>query len=69
VTGLLGFRYVFIDALCVIQAFMEEYAKEVPHMGQVYRHCALRVAAIGVENVSHGLFHERDPQIVPVCET
>lgn len=37
----LGFRYLWIDALCIVQDDSEEWAKEAASMGSVYLHASL----------------------------
>ena len=45
VTRQLGFRYLWIDSLCIIQNYQEDWIKESGAMQNVYANCVLTIAA------------------------
>jgi len=47
----LQYRYVWIDALCVIRESDEDMLKEVPMMGKVFQHCDLNVTATSADSL------------------
>lgn len=53
-------RYIWIDALCIIQDSKEDWEKEAPIMQHVYSNSACTLSASGSENPDDGLFHERN---------
>lgn len=53
-TCVLGFRYLWIDSLCILQDQTSDWKAELSRMGDIYRHAALNLAAsAGVSSV-HG---------------
>src|SRR6266536_1272484 len=61
----LGFRFLWIDSLCIIQDSDSDWHRESHQMSQVYRNAILNIAATGASNGSEGLFHMRDFSKVP----
>lgn len=57
----LGFKYIWIDALCIIQDSSYDWSLESPLMGSVYGNCTLNLAALDGESSNEGLFSFRDP--------
>ena len=55
----LGFRYLWIDSLCIIQWDHADWSKEAATMGTVYANSALNLAAIDSPNSETGLFFQR----------
>lgn len=53
----LGFRYLWIDALCIIQDSPEDWATESRKMGYIYSHAVLNIAASGSSNSHGGCFN------------
>ncbi|KAJ6269589.1 hypothetical protein PSV08DRAFT_372007 [Bipolaris maydis] len=45
----LGYDYIWIDSLCILQEDALDFAAEAPHMGQIYAQSALVIAAHGPE--------------------
>lgn len=62
-TWKLGFRYIWIDSLCIIQK-SPDWLKEALLMNKVYRNSALTLAAAASPNAFGGLFKDRDPAMV-----
>lgn len=52
----IGYSYVWIDSLCIIQDNRRDWHAEAKKMGDVYRNAALVVAASGAKDSSEGLF-------------
>ncbi|KAE9376617.1 hypothetical protein N431DRAFT_400864 [Stipitochalara longipes BDJ] len=45
ITRNLGYRYLWIDCLCIIQDCPEDWTKESADMGHIYKNCHLSLAA------------------------
>ncbi|KAI8966415.1 heterokaryon incompatibility protein-domain-containing protein [Daldinia sp. FL1419] len=54
-------RYIWIDALCIIQDSKEDWEAEAPTMGYVYSNSVCNVAAVMSEAPDRGLSRPRDP--------
>jgi hypothetical protein len=61
VTRRLGFRYLWIDSLCIIQDSAEDWHKESSRMADIYFHCALALSGLDSPNRNSGLLYERRP--------
>jgi hypothetical protein len=61
ITARLGFTYLWIDSLCIIQDSKADCAREIPTMGGVYGRAVLTIAALGAENSGGGCFVTRNP--------
>ncbi|KAF3771022.1 HET-domain-containing protein, partial [Cryphonectria parasitica EP155] len=60
-TRRLGFRYVWIDSLCIIQGPDGDWAEQAPLMDRVYMNAELCLAAAASEDAYGGFFRSRDP--------
>lgn len=60
----LGFFFIWIDSLCIIQDDEDDWRRESALMSQVYGNAVVNIAASKAENGSFGLFTERDPRKV-----
>lgn len=69
VAGYLGFNYLWIDSLCIIQDDREDWEKEAPLMSMVYGGASLNIAATGAKDGNDGLFLERVPMSVRRSKT
>lgn len=67
VTGRLGFRYVWIDSLCIFQGSREDLDREAPTMNRVYRNAFLTLGAMASPHGYGGLFRRRDPDRAGAC--
>ena len=61
VTRCLGFRYLWIDALCINQEEEQDKQHEISLMGEIYAGSELNLAATAASSGSDGLFHVRNP--------
>ncbi|KAL2066630.1 hypothetical protein VTL71DRAFT_2701 [Oculimacula yallundae] len=61
VTRKLGFQYLWIDALCIVQDNLDEWAKEATLMGQYYRDCAVNISALSAHDGRAGFLLPRPP--------
>ena len=69
ITRALRVRYLWIDALCIMQpenGDKEDWEKEFPKMGMIYKHSICTIAASGAEHRDVGCFHRRDVARWPV---
>jgi hypothetical protein len=55
----LGFKYTWIDSLCIVQDDVEDWRREASLMSDVYGNATLNIAATSAEDGSKGLFVER----------
>ncbi|KAI1757158.1 heterokaryon incompatibility protein-domain-containing protein [Xylaria castorea] len=67
VTRELGYRYIWIDALCIVQDDNDDLERELAHMGEIYQHATFTIFAEGAPGVSGGLFRRRDPYLYRPC--
>ena len=65
ITRSLGYEYLWIDLLCIIQDSIEDWRVESAKMSSVYGGSVLNLAAFGAKDGSEGCFFERDPDILP----
>ncbi|KAI0859771.1 heterokaryon incompatibility protein-domain-containing protein [Xylaria cubensis] len=63
----LGFRYVWIDALCIIQGDGEDWASESRRMAQVYGNATLTIIAGRAANCAEGFLENRFRPAVEPC--
>jgi hypothetical protein len=61
VTRCLGFRYLWIDALCINQEDEQDKQHEISFMGEIYAGSELNLAATAASSGSDGLFRKRNP--------
>ncbi|KAK3392389.1 heterokaryon incompatibility protein-domain-containing protein [Sordaria brevicollis] len=65
ITRELGFQYIWIDSLCIIQDSEEDWEKEALTMSDVYGHSSCNISACGGLGID-GCFASRDPlQLFP----
>ncbi|KAH8880426.1 HET-domain-containing protein, partial [Thozetella sp. PMI_491] len=55
VTKMIGERYLWVDALCIVQDDEDEKAKTFPAMNNIYRHAQLTIVAADGSNADAGL--------------
>ena len=66
-TRSLGFRYLWIDALCIIQDSNQEWSHEASLMGDIYANSFLTISATNSPDSEGGLYHSRNPLSVWPC--
>ncbi|KAH6615372.1 heterokaryon incompatibility protein-domain-containing protein [Boeremia exigua] len=69
VTRSLGIRYLWVDALCIIQVTSgvnDDWQRELTNMGKIYKYSLFTIAASGAENSSVGLYSRIEPARWPV---
>ena len=59
----LGVQYLWIDALCIIQDFNEDWLREAATMSEVYGNSYLNIAALDAPAPKTGFFFERRIQV------
>jgi len=64
ITRGLGMRYLWIDALCIIQDDKSDWEREAAKMGQVYENAFLTIAADGAEDPTRGILTSRSTDMV-----
>jgi len=68
VTRSLSIRYLWVDALCIIQDSDEDWQAEAEQMMNVYRNAYVVIAANQGKDVTSGMFIDRNPLESRPCE-
>ena len=68
ITRRLGYRYLWIDSLCIIQDSDEDWKHESAVMGQIYGHSDCTIAATGSADSNGGCFVTRNPLELQPCK-
>lgn len=68
VTVFLGYEYLWIDSLCIIQDSTEDWKQEAAIMGNVYRYSLCTLAALGAKDPHGGFFVDRNHLSVTPCQ-
>ncbi|KAF2490589.1 HET-domain-containing protein [Lophium mytilinum] len=63
----LGFRWIWIDALCILQDSKEDQRREIGLMDQIFRWSTLTLYAAAGNNADAGISVNRDPRCVKPC--
>ena len=61
ITTQLGYAYLWVDSLCIIQKSEEDWKAEAPNMGLVYANAICTISASSSPDPFGGCFSERDP--------
>jgi hypothetical protein len=61
VTRKLGFEWLWVDSLCIMQDSVEDWRREAGSMVDIYQNGSVCIAAVGAPSAEHGLFSQRDP--------
>jgi Heterokaryon incompatibility protein (HET) len=59
ITRRLGFRYLWIDALCILQDNQSDWVEQSLHMKSIYGNATLTIAASAADDSSKGIFSDR----------
>ncbi|PHH91758.1 hypothetical protein CDD83_10402 [Cordyceps sp. RAO-2017] len=64
----LGYNYLWIDALCIIQDDQDDLGRELARMGDIYRFASLTFDAQGAQSSHSGLLLDRDSRLLSPCK-
>lgn len=64
VTSELGYRYLWIDSLCIIQGDPDDWKEQSVLMGSIYYNADCNIAAMVAEDGTKGCFGTRDPAVL-----
>lgn len=67
VTKALGIRYLWIDALCIIQDSVKDWAREAARMRDVYRGAVITISTSCAASTGEGVFRDRHAPRHPRC--
>ena len=67
ITARLGYTYLWIDALCIIQDSPGDWDREAAKMGEVYSGAACTISALGSPDSRGGCFVMRNPLAFVPC--
>ncbi|KAJ5745270.1 HET-domain-containing protein [Penicillium odoratum] len=62
-TRKLGYRFLWIDSLCIIQDDSEDWLREAGRMASIYENAVLTLAAASSQDTKGGLFRESTPGV------
>lgn len=68
ITRRLGYTYLWIDALCILQDCPIDMEGELKSMGEVYKNSVCTIAALSAENAQQGCFVRRNPLALDYCQ-
>jgi hypothetical protein len=60
ITRELGIKYLWVDALCIVQDLYEDIQREIAAMGDIYANSTLTISAEDSKNCTDGIFTERN---------
>ncbi|XXG99245.1 hypothetical protein Hte_005582 [Hypoxylon texense] len=60
---LLGYNYVWVDALCIVQDDTKDWHAQAAEMGDVYRNTDMNIYASASTDENSGIFKRRDPTL------
>jgi hypothetical protein len=66
-TNKLGFHFIWIDSLCIIQDDIADWAEESGKMSSVYSNPTVNFAATSSKDCSAGLFYHSNPALSMPC--
>jgi hypothetical protein len=67
ITRRFGYRYLWIDSLCIIQDDEDDWMVESEKMGEIYRKADFTIATIDAMGADSGCFFPRDGQTLRPC--
>jgi hypothetical protein len=67
ITRGIGIRYLWIDSLCIIQGHKQDWHEQAEHMGMLYAHAYLTIAASDAKDSAEGCFFHVDTKASMVC--
>jgi hypothetical protein len=60
ITQKLGFRYIWIDSLCIVQDSVKDWEVEAARMGDLYANAAITIAATVAQNSNAGILKQME---------
>lgn len=60
ITRRLGFRFLWMDAICIVQDSLEDWARESSVMADIYRNGTVMISATAASDSHHGILSPRD---------
>lgn len=63
VTRELGCRYLWIDAICIVQDDVEDWSREAAKMQSIYANAVVTLSALASDSATGGLFRPRGPRL------
>ncbi|KAF4975202.1 hypothetical protein FZEAL_7978 [Fusarium zealandicum] len=66
-TRRMGFSYLWIDSLCIIQGSLEDWKAESNAMSRIYSQAFCTISATGSPDANGGCFRERNPTQYEPC--
>ncbi|TFK83188.1 HET-domain-containing protein [Polyporus arcularius HHB13444] len=64
-THALGVRYLWVDALCIVQDSVEDKIREVAQMGSIFRNAYFTIIAASAGSADEGFLQDRKPSSPP----
>jgi hypothetical protein len=61
ITRKLNIKYLWVDALCIIQDSQEDKKNEIARMAKIYNNSYVTISAASAASVSDGFLHQRQP--------
>ena len=65
----LGVRYLWVDALCIIQGSCEDWQKESATMASIYGNAFIMTVAVDSDNRCDGIFPKRELKTTAIKES
>jgi hypothetical protein len=56
ITRSMGYKYLWIDSLCIVQDSPDDWRREVSRMGNIYKYCVFVISAECCHNSSESIF-------------
>ncbi|KAI0541689.1 heterokaryon incompatibility protein-domain-containing protein [Xylaria digitata] len=68
ITHRLGYQYIWVDSLCIIQDDDADWKREAAKMGDIYAGAAVTTAVTSSNSGDEGCFRQRDTAFLKPCE-
>lgn len=69
ITRGLGIRYLWIDALCIVQDDPSDWEREAANMAEVYENAYITISVDSGYNPTQGIFADRDMALISTSDT
>ncbi|KAK0616722.1 heterokaryon incompatibility protein-domain-containing protein, partial [Immersiella caudata] len=67
-TRRLGFRYLWIDSLCIVQDSVDDWNGESSRVSNIYRDAVVCISALDAKGSSEGLYRPRNGLLHRPCK-